>query len=259
MSTQRGIAPLETRTPRVPLYQQVSRLLRDYIVTSLAPNDAIPTEAELEAHFGVSRATIRRAVDDLVDEGLLARRQGAGTFVLEPKLTYEPAKLTSWSDTIRTLGQEPRTRILRLQEITSPSWVSERLGLRPGTTVVWLWRLRLADDQPISVMVNYIPANRVPDLAERGLSHESLYDELRHVYRLYPARTEDEVEAQLATDDEAALLDVPPRSPILEIRRTTFLVDGAPLEVSVARSRADRYRYRAIAVDWSPETRRGTS
>jgi GntR family transcriptional regulator len=139
----------------------------------------------------------------------------------------------------------------------SPAWVSERLRLPPGAAVVWLWRLRLADDQPISVMVNYLPAGRVPGLADRGLRHESLYDELRQVYRLYPARTEDEVEAQLATDDEAALLNVPPRSPILEIRRITYLADDTPLEVSVARSRGDRYRYRATAVDWSPAARRG--
>lgn len=258
MRTVTPIPPLVARAPGVPLHQQVSRLLRDYVRASLSPNDVIPTEAELEEHFGVSRATIRRAVDDLVDEGLLARRQGAGTFVLEPKLTYEPAKLTSWSDTIRALGQEPRTRTLRLQEIACPGWVSERLRLPPGAAVVWLWRLRLADDQPISVMVNYLPARHVPDLSERGLSHESLYDELRHVYRLAPARTEDEVEAQLATDDEAALLDVPPQSPMLEIRRTTYLADDTPLEVSIARSRGDRYRYRATAVDWSIDTRRGT-
>jgi GntR family transcriptional regulator len=257
MRTVAPIAPLTDRAPGVPLHQQVSRVLRDYIVSSLSPSEAIPTEAELEAHFGVSRATIRRAVDDLVDEGLLARRQGAGTFVLEAKLTYEPAKLTSWSDTIRALGQAPQTRTLRLQEMPSPAWVSKRLRVPLGAAVVWLWRLRLADDQPISVMVNYLPAARVPGLADRGLRHESLYDELRQVYRLYPARTEDEVEAQLATDDEAALLDVPPRSPILEIRRITYLADDTPLEVSVARSRADRYRYRATAVDWSPAARRG--
>lgn len=257
MNSVMPMPPL-ARERGAPLHQQVSHALRDHILRSLAPNDPIPTESELEDHFGVSRATIRRAVDDLVDEGLLARRQGAGTFVLEPKLTFEPAKLASWSDTIRAIGQEPRTRTIRRQEIRGPAWVLERLGLPSSAMVVWLWRLRLADDEAISVMVNYLPSHRVPGLVEHGLTYESLYDELRQTYQLVPVRTEDEVEAQLATDDEAALLGVPPASPILEVRRTTYLADETPIEISVARSRADRYRYRAMSAEGSAGPNRGS-
>ncbi|MGH2534424.1 MAG: GntR family transcriptional regulator [Thermomicrobiales bacterium] len=237
------------REAGAPLHQQVSRALRGYIVASLQPNDTIPTEPELEVHFGVSRATIRRAVDDLVDEGLLARRQGAGTFVRGVKVSYEPAKLASWSESIRALGQTPRTRTMQRQEVTGPDWVRERLRLTSGEPVIWLWRLRLAGDEPMSVMVNYLPGRLVPGLAERGLMHESLYDELRMNYGFVPARAEDEVEAKLVTDDEAALLGVAPGSPLIEVCRTAYLADETPIEVSVVRSRADRYRYRATFVD----------
>lgn len=248
MSTLTGLGRPPAREAGAPLHQQVSRALRDYIGASLQPNDMIPTESELEAHFRVSRATIRRAIDDLVEEGLLARRQGAGTFVCGPRVTYEPAALASWSETIRALGRVPHTRATRCREVTGPDWVRERLRLGVSETAVWLWRLRLAEDEPMSVMVNYLPARLAPGFAARGLARESLYDELRETYGLVPARAEDEVEAALATDDEAALLDVAPASAVIEVRRITYLADETPIEVAVVRSRADLYRYRATFV-----------
>jgi GntR family transcriptional regulator len=106
----------------------------------------------------------------------------------------------------------------------------------------------------MSVMVNYLPGRRVPGLVANGLTHESLYDELRATYGLYPARAEDEVEAKLVTDDEAALLGVAPGSPLIEVCRTAYLADETPIEVSIVRSRADRYRYRATFVEPSATT-----
>jgi len=257
MTVLAGLTHKAGREANTPLYQQVSRALREYIAASLKPNDMIPTEPELEAHFGVSRATVRRAVDDLVDDGLLARRQGAGTFVLGPKMTYEPAKLASWSESIRALGQTPRTRTTRIQEVNGPTWVRERLRLAPGESIVWIWRLRIAGEEPMSVMVNYVPSRLTPGLVERGLEYESLYDALRETYGHTPSRAEDEVEAKLVTDDEAALLSVAPGSPLIEVRRTAYLADETPMEVSIVRSRADRYRYRTAFVDPTvPSSRR---
>lgn len=249
MSALPRLTSEERELRSIPLHQQVSRALRDYIAASLKPNDTIPPESELEAHFGVSRATIRRAVDDLVDEGLLARKQGAGTFVLGPKVTYEPAKLASWSESIQSLGHTPRTLRTHLQEVSGPSWVREHLRLESGEAIIWIWRLRCAGDEPMSIMVNYLPARLAPGLVQNGLAHESLYDELRETYGFSPWRAEDEVEAKIVTDDEAALLDVAPGSPLIEVRRVAYLADGRPIEVSVVRSRADRYRYRAAFID----------
>jgi GntR family transcriptional regulator len=244
------------REAKEPLHHQVSRALREYVQASLKPNDTIPTEPELESSFGVSRATIRRAVGDLVDEGLLARRQGAGTFVRGPQVTYEPAKIASWSETIEAMGSVPRTSTTRMQLITGPEWVRERLNLEPDELMLWLWRLRLAGDQPMSIMINYLPARLVPGFVERGLGQESLYVELREVYGFGPARAEDEVEAKIATDDEAVLLNITPGSSILEVCRTAFLADETPCEVGLARSRADRYRYRATFFDVGVQSRK---
>ncbi len=237
-----------TRAPGVPLHQQVSSALRELATTLLKPGDTIPTEPELEAQFGVSRATVRRAVDDLVDEGLLARRQGAGTFVCSPPVVYEPARLASWSESIRSLRQTPRTQAIQRQIVTGPSWVRELLQVDAHESLIWMWRLRVAGDQPMSLMVNYLPASLAPGLESIELPHESLYDVLRELYGLVPARAEDDVEAKIVSDDEAALLEVAPGSPLIEVRRVAFLADERPLEVSIVRSRADRYRYRATFV-----------
>lgn len=237
-----------TREPGVPLHQQVSRALRELVTTALSPGDTIPTEPELESHFGVSRATVRRAVDDLVDEGLLARRQGAGTFVCAPPVVYEPARLASWSESIRSLGQTPRTRAMQRQIVSGPAWVRELLRVDEHESLLWIWRLRIAGEQPMSLMVNYLPESLVPGLDTADLAHESLYDLLRDLYELVPARAEDDVEAKIVDDDEAGLLEVAPGSPLIEVRRVAFLADERPLEVSIVRSRADRYRYRATFV-----------
>lgn len=242
-----AVAPV-VRMPGAPLHRQVAQGMRQHIRDTMKVGDMIPTESELEQHFRVSRATIRRAIDDLVDEGLLTRQQGKGTFVREPKLTYEPARLPSWTESIRALGHVPSTRMTRAQEVPAPVWVRDRLRLEADATLLWLWRLRLADDEPISIMVNYVPTRLVPGLGEHGLTRESLYDEYREAYGLPLARVEDEVEARSAAEDEAALLGIRPGSPILEVCRTTFLADGVPAEVAVVRSRADRYRYRAAFV-----------
>jgi GntR family transcriptional regulator len=256
MSTTEWSAHPIVRRPGVTLHHQLSEALRRYAMKVLRPNEAIPTEGELEERFGVSRATVRRAIDDLVAEGILFRQQGKGTFVCERKLTYEPAKLASWTESISAVGLAPRTGTVRLQQVVAPEWVRDRLRLASGEPVVWLWRLRLAGDEPVSIMVNYLPPRLVPGFVERGLAKESLYDELRETYHLPIVRAEDEVEAQIASDDEAALLGIRPGGPLLEVRRTTYLVDGVPAEAAVVRSRADRYRYRASFADHSVDLQR---
>lgn len=237
------------------LHQQVSEALRTHIKETLQPGALIPTEAELERRFAVSRATVRRAIDDLVAEGLLVRRQGKGTYVSEPVAIYEPAQLASWTASMLALGTSPRTGRVEVRQIAAPSWVAERLQLAGGAKVVWVWRLRLANGEPLSIMTNYVPLALAPGLVEHGLQRESLYDELRETYQLALARSEDDVTARLASDEEAALLLVAPADAIIEVRRTTYLADGRPAEIAVVRSRADRYRYRA-AFATAPSVRR---
>lgn len=231
------------RTGGVPLYVQVREKLRSEY-SQLEPNTAIPTELELMQRFGVSRITLRKAVDDLVVDGLLERHQGRGTFTSVPKLTHELNAITSWTEQLRALGYNPRTANRTCSEIDPPRRVAHALNLSGAEKVVMLRRTRLVGDEPLSLMTNYIPSRLVPDIAKEAESAESLYELLERRYHLVPDRATDTVETRAATADEADTLNVEPWSPILVMTRLSFLKDGSPLELAFAISRGDRYQYR---------------
>lgn len=227
----------------IPLYVQVREKLRENL-TGLAPGARIPSENDLSQNFSVSRITIRRAIDDLVSEGLLARRQGKGTFYESPKLIHDLNAITSWTDQLKALGYTPRTSSLRVAEIPAPRQIAEVLQLAPDETVVQIRRTRLANEEPLSLMVNYLPAKLVPEIAKYTAKNESLYELLASRYHLFPAEATDTVETRPATEAEAERLGITPWSPVLVVTRISSLASGQPLEMAVVVSRGDRYEYR---------------
>lgn len=231
------------RTLDVPLYAQIRELLRSELAR-LEPGQAIPPEPELQERFGVSRITVRKAVDDLVTEGLLLRQQGSGTFVQCPKLTHELSMITSWTEQLESLGYAPQTAQLAIEEIDAPDRVAFGLGLERGERAYRIRRIRLAFDEPVTLMTNYIPANLVHGLSERIMLHESLYETLEKEYGLVPASAVDTVEGRSATDEEAQLLKIEPWAPVICVTRISHLESGRALELALAISRADRYQYR---------------
>jgi len=231
------------KTSGVPLYVQVRETLRGEY-SQLPPRTAIPTELELIERFGVSRITLRKAVDDLVIDGLLERRQGKGTFTSIPKLTHELNAISSWTEQLRALGYNPRTAQRICTEISPPRRVAHALGLEAAERVVMLRRTRLVGQEPLSLMTNYIPSRLVPNFSQESEAAESLYELLERRYSLVPERAVDTVETRSATDEEAATLCIEPWSPILVVTRLSFLGDGSPLELATAISRGDRYQYR---------------
>jgi GntR family transcriptional regulator len=227
----------------IPLYVQVREALRNDLA-QMEPGQAIPTEPELEARFEVSRITVRKAIDDLVIEGLLVRQQGRGTFVQRPKLTHELNMITSWTEQLIALGYTPRTLPLEIEEIEPPKRVGYNLALSSEQRVFALRRLRLVSEEPVTLMVNYLPARLVPELDAKVSRRESLYETLEEEYGLIPARAVDTVETRSATDDEAKRLRIEHWAPVLCVTRVSYLSDGRPLEVGIAISRGDRYQYR---------------
>ena len=226
----------------LPLYAQLREALQREIETVMKPGDALPTEAELGQRFGVSRITIRRAMDELVAEGLVVRQQGRGTFVRKPPITQELTELLSWTSAMRRLGFSPETMRCEIDVIEPPRAIGAMLNLAPGERVVRVRRLRGAAGGVICIMSNYVPASLLPDLPRTGLRDDSLYATLL-AHDLRPARIEDTVEARPATTAEAELLQIDPGSPLLQITRLSSDATGRPLDVAVVSSRADRYRY----------------
>jgi GntR family transcriptional regulator len=228
-----------------PLYRQVEQALRVAIAERLEPGAAIPTEAELERQFGVSRITIRRAIHELVQAGLLIRRQGSGTFVARSKVTEELGVLHSWPDEMRTQGLEPRTVDCEMLQIVPPGWVAEALRLDPEARehVLRVQRLQYNGDEPLCLMIDHLRSRLVPSLPREDVLARGLYDTLEKRHGLTLAWAEDTVTARTATVFEAALLGIANGDPILQVTRIVYLAGDAPLDAAIVVSRADRYAY----------------
>jgi GntR family transcriptional regulator len=226
----------------VSLYAQIRERLRNETM-QMAPGSAILPEIELERNFGVSRITIRRAIDDLVQEGILVRKQGKGTFVQSPKLTHELNAVTSWTEQLRMLGFTAQTADLEIREVEASPAIAKELHINRGDSLSLVTRLRLANGEPMSIMTNYVPATLAPDLARKFVKGESLYDLLNQAYGLVPDLAVDKVETRLPTREEAKRLSTSPRTPVLCVNRISYLADGTPLEKSIVISRGDRYQY----------------
>jgi GntR family transcriptional regulator len=226
----------------IPLYVQVRERLRSEL-DQMQQGEPIPVEAELEKRFGVSRITIRRAIEELADDGLLLRQQGKGTFVQRSKLTHELSLITSWTDQLKRLGFVPRTAHRKCAEETAPSHVVDALRLAQSEKVVRIERVRLAQREPISYMINYIPSRLVPGFMQTKFKQESLYELLENKYGLFAAMAVDTVGSRPATNEEAAALKIDKKAPVLSVRRLSYLEDGTPMELAVVTSRGDRYQY----------------
>lgn len=227
-------------TVRVPKYYQVKReILR--MIADLAPGTAVPTERELAVRFGTSRTTVRQAIAELVVDGRLARTQGSGTFVAQPKLMVV-RPLTSFSQDLQSEGWRPGSVVLDISEVPASVEAAERLQVEPGTMVHRVERLRTSADEPIAHEIALLPGP-LPHLAERLAEHSSLYRTLHEAYGMSLATAEDTVETVLADPVTADLLRVDTGLPLLLIRRTGWDHDGRTVEWSTGRFRGDRFRF----------------
>src|ERR1700756_5314740 len=145
-----------------PKYYAVKRHLLEFI-GSLEPGAAVPTERELALRMQTSRTTVRQALGELVVEGRLVRRQGSGTYVAEPKVTW-PLYVASFTEQVKASGFTPSSEVLRTQRIAAGAELAGRLGVRPGSPVYRIERVRLADAWPIAVETSWLAADRFPGL-----------------------------------------------------------------------------------------------
>jgi GntR family transcriptional regulator len=236
------IGPLDEQS-RAPLYQQLRRALRDAIADNrLAAEEALPPERELAEEFGVSRITVRKALDALVGEGMLTRRQGAGTFVApqgEARVEKSFSALSSFSEDMISRGRKPESVWLsRTSGAVTPE-ESLTLGLSPGSLVYRFNRIRYADGEPMALEHSTVAGYCLP--SELAVN-ESLYEALdRHSAR--PVRALQRLRAVLFTGERAKLLGVEDGAPGLFIERRGFLKDGRAVEVTRSYYRGDAYDF----------------
>ena len=211
------------RNSPVPRYYQLKGILRNRVRSGeWKPGDLIPSERELSETYSISRMTARQAVTDLVNEGIFYREQGKGTFVSPHKIMQPLLKLSGFTEDISARGQRPGTRVLSLELRPADEMTAERLHVPLGQPIVRLERLRLADEEPLAIECSQLHFKGCEKLLEEDFATHSLYQLLERKFGIPLMAADQEIEAGLASDDEAALLHIQPGSAVLYTRRITY-------------------------------------
>ncbi|MEV6314417.1 GntR family transcriptional regulator [Streptomyces sp. NPDC051776] len=229
------------RSSPVPLYFQLSQQLEAAIEKGrLSPGSLLGNEIELAGRLGLSRPTVRQAIQSLVDKGLLVRRRGVGTQVVHSQVK-RPLELSSLYDDLEAAGQRPATRVLVNTTEPAGAEVAAALGVPEGSDVVLVERLRLAHGEPMAHLRNHLPAGLL-DLDTARLEATGLYRLMREAgITLHSARQA--VGARAATADEGEQLAEPEGAPVLTMQRTTFDDTGRAVEFGSHIYRASRYAF----------------
>ncbi|WMX43617.1 GntR family transcriptional regulator [Streptomyces roseicoloratus] len=211
------------------------------LVEARRPGDAIPSERVLCARLGVSRPTLRAAVDELVVAGLLVREHGRGMFVAEEKITQELVSDRS-AFSLPPAGGVWTSRLLELRTLPAGARVGRRLRVSPTAEIRYAARLRLVDGSPMAIEHLHIRADLVPDLTGEDLEQGDLYEHLRDRHGIQVGEAVQSIEPTVVTRAEADLLDVPEFSPALLFERLTMDTRDRPVEYVHSLYRGDRYR-----------------
>jgi len=241
---QRNLGRLDDTTG-VPLYQQLQRLLKNAIEKNLVgPNDALPPERDLATEFDVSRITVRKAIDGLVTEGLLVRRQGSGTFV-KARVEKNFSQLSSFSEDMRARGLHPRSVWLKRSQGTVTPEEALTMQLSPGTPVYRLHRIRFADEAPMALEYATVLASCLPSVDSVDTS---LYEALEGTGNR-PVKALQRLRAVLLTAEQAKLLGAKDQDAGLLAERVGYLADGRAVEFSQSYYRGDTYDFVAELSD----------
>lgn len=234
-------APLDVvieRSGQVPLYAQLAHAIENAVLEGrLVPGDRIENELDLAKRLNLSRPTTRRAIQELVDKGLLARRRGVGTQVVQNQV-HRPVELTSLYDDLVSAGQAPATELLDYQLGVPGADIAKELGVPDDARFVTFRRLRRAGNEPLAIMTNHVPAEFAP--APDQLEAHGFYECLRtRGIRIALARQR--IGARSATKAEAQLLDERANAPLLTMQRVAFDDTGRPVELGRHVYRASRH------------------
>ncbi len=224
-----------------PLYVQLMDEVEKSISQGLyKPGDKIMTEAEMAKEYGVSLITVRKAVSQLMEKGLVIKKQGKGTFVTKPKFTRNMKKLQSFSEMCEQMGVVPGAKMLENCVIPADAKTAARLRIEPESNVVYISRLRYADQEPVQIERSFFPL-KYAFLLEADFDDNSLFDYLREHAGVKVASSEKMIELCRATAEEAALLDVKKGDYLLFVRSTAFDKNGDPMYCGIQIINGDRF------------------
>ena len=241
-------APRLDRASPVPLYLQIKEWMLEEIRSGRWPQRyKLPAEEDLAAAIGVSRGTLRKALAELVAEGVLEQIHGKGTFVTGSGIDQPLAqRLSAFSELLEERGIPYSTRVLRQELIQPDGRIGSLLRLEPGERVVYLARIRLVESCPVAYMENYVPARLAPGLERVDFRRRGLFRTLEQGYGLALAWGQRTFEALGAEGRVAGYLELPAGAPVFYIQQVVYLDDGRPVEYSDVWLRGDRFRMSAV-------------
>ncbi|TPW74846.1 GntR family transcriptional regulator [Schumannella soli] len=231
------------RNSATPLYVQLADVIRDKIKGGeWVPDQKIPSENEFNQLYGISRMTARQVLSRLVDEGLLFRVQGKGTFVSHQKISTRSPSYMGIREQLEQQGYATSTEILSEQIVTADARVAEALGLDEGAEVYQIRRLRRVDATPLSLHVSYVPKELAPQVIEHDLASQQLCTVLEREYGLVMAQVSETLEAESATKTLSKQMEVRLNAPLLLLEQRIASPKGAKFEFTRIHFRGDMVR-----------------
>ncbi|MEI3607248.1 GntR family transcriptional regulator [Pseudogracilibacillus sp. SE30717A] len=229
----------------VPLYQQLKEFIIENIDKNVwKPGDKIYSENQLFEKFDVSRNTAKKAIEDLVQEGILYRIQGKGTFVSYPKIEQSLSAFYSFSQVLRDKGMHPKDVVLDVKVIEATHKVAKALNLDKGEEVVHLQRLRYANEEPIILESSYLPKSIISDVVKlESVGETPLYDILRKEFNVFVNSAKETFEPILIREEEQGHLEVSIGSPALLLERIAYDQKKQPVEFCKSIVRGDRCKF----------------
>jgi len=230
--------------PKIPVYLQIAEAILEQIEAGALPaGDRLPSERDLSKWFGVTRMTLRRALQRLELQGLLVRRQGDGTYVAEPKIERQAGELVSFSRGFSRRGYLPGARVLAFERRMAETAIARELEVEENSEVFYFMRLRYLAEEPVMLEKFWISAEKFPDLENYDLVNRFFYDIIEEEYGMQVTRARQSLEAVVATEFEARMLNIPVGAPLILERRLSFNEKGQPLEFGRDLYRGDRFRF----------------
>lgn len=229
-----------------PLYQQVYQLLRNKILAGYwDAKEALPSENELVEQYQVSRATIRQALDELVSDGLIYRRQGKGTFVSPPNVEQGLVRIVSFTEDMHQRGLQPGTKLISAGLVPATAVQAHHLQIEVNESLARIERLRLADDMPMSVEVSFLVHRYCVGILAQDYTSQSLRQMLENSYQIRITSARQKIQAVSASEDMAEVLGIEPGAALLYIERISYSDQNVPVEYLRLFHRGDRYTLHA--------------
>ncbi len=231
----------------IPIYHQLYGILKSKIEEDqMKPGDYLPSENKLAQMYGVSRLTVRQALSELAEEGLIEKQRGKGTIIIQPKNIENLTVLRGFTDEARMTGHSASSIVIKNRLVDAPVIVMEKLNLPVGSKVVLLKRLRLLDNVPYAIEWAYInPAidTRVLNILEMDMSKSSLYEFFRNTLKLKMQYADETLEVTVATSESAKLLNISPGDCVVLRRRFTYVYNERCVEYVQSLYRGDKYKF----------------